>query len=209
MLSQFRTTSSRRRDPTVLGTAKPTHRKSILWSTTRGRDVSKRFMMEFTIVSNEIQYIVTRNSKLAGPRRSASQWINLHRKTTPTAHPLRSSRDIRKIGISHRTNRARMHRWDSDQLFEQQSHWRTVSTENQENNDQNPSLFNNTKGGIRLLLPVLHGGSGLRTGGAHNYFFQKIVVARSFPADGNLLQLTVCVNSTPHTSPFSRVCAQV
>ena len=74
--------------------------KKISWSTTRGRDVS-RFLMEFTIVSNENQYIVIRNSKLAGPRRSASQWINWHRKTTPTAHLLRSMRDIRKTGISH------------------------------------------------------------------------------------------------------------
>ena len=56
---------------------------------------------EFTIVSNEIQYTVTRDSKLAGPRRSASQWINWHRKTTPTAHSLRSIRDIRKTGFSH------------------------------------------------------------------------------------------------------------
>ena len=69
MLSQSRTTSSERGDFVVLGTAKPKHRKSILWPTTRGRDVSKRIMMEFTIVSNEIQYIVIRNSKLAGPRR--------------------------------------------------------------------------------------------------------------------------------------------
>ena len=29
------------------------------------------------------------NSKLGGPRRSASRWISWHRKTTPTAHPLR------------------------------------------------------------------------------------------------------------------------
>ena len=43
--------------------------ESILWPTTRGRDVSKRIMMEFTIVYNEIQHIVIRNSKLAGPRR--------------------------------------------------------------------------------------------------------------------------------------------
>ena len=64
MLSQFRTTSSRRRDPMVLGTAKLKHRKSIFWLTTRGRDVSKRIMKEFTIVSNEIHYIVIRNSKI-------------------------------------------------------------------------------------------------------------------------------------------------
>ena len=71
----------------MLGTAKLRHRKSIPSA-------------EFTIVSNEIQYIVIPNSKLAGPRRSASQWINRHRKTTPTAHPLRSTRDLRKTGIS-------------------------------------------------------------------------------------------------------------
>ena len=41
------------------------------------------------------------NSKLAGLRRSASRWTNLHRKTTPVAHPLRSSRDFRKTGLSH------------------------------------------------------------------------------------------------------------
>ena len=90
MLFPSRTTSSRRRDPRCSGRAKPTHRKSILRPTTRGRDVSKRIMKDFTIVSNEIQYIVTRNSKLAGPRRSASQWINWHRKTTPTLNPERN-----------------------------------------------------------------------------------------------------------------------
>ena len=84
-------------DLVVLGTAKPMHRKSISWPTTRERDVSKRILMEFTIVSNEIQKIVIRNSKLAGPRRSASRWISWHRKTTPTAHPLRNMRDIGKL----------------------------------------------------------------------------------------------------------------
>ena len=58
-------------------------------------------MMEFTIASNEIQKIVIRNSKLAGPRRSASRWINWHRKTIPIAHPLRSTRDVRKTAFSH------------------------------------------------------------------------------------------------------------
>ena len=170
MLSPSRTTSSRREDLMVLGTAKPMHRKSISWPTRRERDVSKIMLMEFTLVSNEIQYIVTRKSKLAGPRRSASQCISWHRKTTPTAHPLRNMRDIGQTGISHWTNRERMHRWNSDQTSEQQSQWWTVSTENLEKNDQNTSLFINTNGGIRLLLPALHGGSGMKTGGAHNYF---------------------------------------
>ena len=43
--------------------------------------------------------IVIRNSKLAGPRRSASRWTSWHRKATRTAHPLRSSRDIGKTGV--------------------------------------------------------------------------------------------------------------
>ena len=121
MLSQSRTMSSEKGDRVVLGTAKLRHRKSISWLTTRGRDVSKRISMELTTVSNEIQYIVIRNSKLAGPRRSASQRINWQRKTTPTVHPLRSMRDIGKTGISHSTNQAEMHRSNSDQTSEQQS----------------------------------------------------------------------------------------
>ena len=96
-LSPFRITSLRRGDPTVLGTAELRHRNSISWLTTRGGDVSKRILMEFTIAFNEIQYIVIRNTKLAGPRRSASRWINWHRKITPTAHLLRSMRDFRKL----------------------------------------------------------------------------------------------------------------
>ena len=75
----------------------------------RGRDVSKRILMEFTIAFNEIQYIVIRNSKLAGP-------TNLEKK------------------------------------------------------DLNQYLFINAKGGIHLLLPVPHGGSGMKTGGAHSFF---------------------------------------
>ena len=153
----------------VLGTAQLRHSKSISWPTTRRRDVSKRILMEFTIVSNEIQYIMIRNSKLAWPRRSASKWINWHRKTTPTVYPERNSWDIKNIGMSHSTNRARMHRCDFDQTSEAQSQSWTASTENQEKHVQNLFLFINTKGGIRLLLllPVHHGGSGMKIGGAH------------------------------------------
>ena len=63
---------------------------------------------------NEIQHFVIRSSKLAGPRRSASQWINWHRKTTSIAYPMRSMRDEGKTGISHWTNQKEMHRWNSD-----------------------------------------------------------------------------------------------
>ena len=46
MLSQSRTTSSRRCDLEVLGTAELSHRTSISWPTMRGRDVSKRNLKE-------------------------------------------------------------------------------------------------------------------------------------------------------------------
>ena len=47
------------------------------------------------------QFSVIRNSKFAGRRSSASQWINWHKKTTPTAYLMRNMRDIKNIGISH------------------------------------------------------------------------------------------------------------
>ena len=91
----------------VLGTVKLKHRNSTISPSTRGRDVAikltakKDITKEFTIVSNEIQYIVTRNSKLAGPSRSASKWKKLHRRITLTVYPEMNSRDIKNSGISH------------------------------------------------------------------------------------------------------------
>ena len=162
MLSQSRTTSSRRSDLVVLGTAKLRHWKSISLPTMRGRDVSKRNLKEFTIASNEIQHIVIRNSKLAGLRRSASRWTNLHRKTAPVAHPLRSSREKRKTGLSHWTNQAEMHRWNFDQTSEKDWQRCTVSTVNLEKSDLNQFLSVSTKYDIRRPLhPVPHGGSGM------------------------------------------------
>ncbi len=130
----------------------------------------KQFWWNSRSFPNEIQNIVIRNSKLAGPRRSASRRINWHRKTTPTAHPLRSMRDIRTTGKSHWTNQAEMHRWNSDQTSEQQPQLWTVSTANLEQSDLNQFLFINTKSGIRLVLPVLHGGSGIKNLWSSKYF---------------------------------------
>ena len=122
-----RTTSSRRCDPMVLGTVKLEHRNSTISFSTRERDAAKyltarkNITKEFTIVFYETQQIVIRNSKLAGPSRSASKWISWHRRITPTVYPGLNSRDIKNSGIPHSTNRARMHRCDFDQTSELQS----------------------------------------------------------------------------------------
>ena len=207
MLSQSRTTSSRRDDFVVLGTAKLRHRNSISWPTTRGRDVSKRILKEFTIASNEVQHIVIRNSKLAGPRRSASQWSNWHRKTTPTAQPLRFTREKKKnwfisLNKSGRNapmklrsdfrealaNMHRLHRESGEERAEpiplyQYQRWHSSSSSSSTSwwqwNDHWWSSY---------------------------FSFLKNVVARSFAADGNLLQPTGGVNRTPSHVTFSRIC---
>ena len=127
--------------------------------------------MEFTIASNEIQHIQIRNSKLAGPRRSALRWISWHRK----AHPLRSTREKRKNAFS-------LNKPGRNAPMKLRSDFREavtiVNRLHRESGEERPEpilFFINTKGGIRLLplllLPVLHGGSGMNTGGVHNYYY--------------------------------------
>ena len=98
-----------------------------------------------------------------------------------------------------------MHRCDSDQTSELQSQSRTISTENQAKNVQNPFYFNNTKDGT-LLPQVILGGTGThpKAGGTHefNSFFKMFVAVgfayswwQSAVTDGG-------VNSAPHTSLF-------
>ena len=70
----------------------------------------------------------------------------------------------RKIGISHWTNRAEMHRWDFDQTSE------TAVTKmnrlRRESGEERPE----PRGIRRPLHPAPHGGSGMNTGGADNYW---------------------------------------
>ena len=90
----------------VLATVKLKHRYSTIPSSARGRDVAKELTArknitkEITVVFFETKYIVNRNSKLAGPSRSASRWTSWHRRITPTVYPERNSRDIKNSGIS-------------------------------------------------------------------------------------------------------------
>ena len=115
-------------------------------------------------------FFVIRNSKLAGPSRSAPKWINWHRRITRTVSPKRNLRDIKDSVILHWINRAKMRRCDFDQTSELQSQSRTVSIENQAKNVQNPFLFNKFKDGT-LLPQVIPGGTGTRPKacGAHEF----------------------------------------
>ena len=97
-----------------------------------------------------------------------------------------------------------MHRCDFDQTSEPQSQQWTASTKNQENNVQNLFLFNSIKGGISLLLPVLHGGRGIKTGEAHSFFFLKNCCCRFVYSWWQLAATDgVCKQYTTHVTFFS------
>ena len=67
----------------------------------RKRCISKN-MMEFTDrFQRDPVYIDSQLKKKAGPRRSASQCINWHMKTTLTNYFMKNMRDINNVGISH------------------------------------------------------------------------------------------------------------
>ena len=66
----------KREDSTVFEYGKTgPHKEHFCGPTTRGRDVSKRIMKEFTVISNEIQPYVSQLQNWLSPKRSASQWI--------------------------------------------------------------------------------------------------------------------------------------
>ena len=146
------------------------------------REIGK---MELFELFETIPKMKCRNSKLAGPKRSASQWMNWHKKTH-TACPKKNIGDIINIGISHWTNRAKIHRWDFRTATTTMNRLHRESGENV----QNVSLSNSSYG-------------SMKTGGAQKRMLSFFVVG-SFAADGNLLQPTVNANSKPHTSPVSR-----
>ena len=150
----------------VFGTVKLRHRKSTMWPTTRGRDVSKEITKEFTIVFYETQYIVSRNSKLAGPRRSASNWINWHRKTTPTVY-LEYMRYQKHWYLTQ--NKSGKECTDATSIrLPSRSHNHEPPPPRIRRTTCRTFSFNNIKDGT-LPPQVVHGGIGTRpkTGGAH------------------------------------------
>ena len=146
--------------------------------------------------------ISIRNSNLAWPKRSASRWIKWHKKTTPTSHPLTSTRDIRKTGISHWTNQAEMHRWNSDQTSEKQMNTGGAHKLKNVNYLWDHGMSSKEQDDFFWTFTHQDTQSGILT-------FFYFVVAISLTADGNLLQPTGCVNRTPSHVTFSRVCTHV
>ena len=166
-------------------------------------DVSKRNLLEFTIVSNEIQYIVIRNSKSAGPRKCIA--MDKLAQEEPLQPPiLWGIWEISKTLVSH-----------TEQIGQECTDETSIRLPNRSHiNEPSPPRIRrrtcrtNPFSTVPKVAPV---------------FFQffmvavewtlveliskkKIVAAGSFTTDGNLMQPTGCVNSTPHTSPFSHVC---
>ena len=142
-----------------------------------------------------------RNSKLTGPRRSASQWKNWHRKATPTTYPMRNMGDIGGIGISHwaKSGKNAPMRLSSD--------FRTAVTLmnrlHRESGEERPERIPFQQ------YQRWHPSSSKSTRWQwdkewwNSYIF-KFVVVGSFTADGNLLQPTGrCKQYTSHCTFFS------
>ena len=132
-----------------------------------GGEVSKRYLKEFTIAPNEIQHMVIRNSKLAGPRRSAHRYGQISTGTTPI-YRMRSSKDIKEnwfftLNKSGRNTpmklRFRLLRSTWKYAPSPPRIWRRATRTN--------SSINTIDGIRRPLHPAPHGVSGMNTGGAH------------------------------------------
>ena len=139
MLSQSRTTSSRRCDLVVLSTAKLWHKKSILRPTMRRGDVSKRNLKEFTLTSQKTQHIVICSSKLAGLRRSAPRCTKLVQENhsyRPSSEEFERYKKFWFITLNKSGRNAPM---------KLQSDFREFSTMNLEKSDLNQHLSINTK----------------------------------------------------------------
>ena len=163
MLSPSRTTSSRRGDPTVLGMAKPTHRKSISWPTTaRKRCIRKNF----DGIHDRFQRDpVSRDSQLK---------IGWTEEKCITMDKL--AQEDHSYCPSYEENERYRKNW-TEQIRQKCTDETPIRLPNSSHNYEpsppkirrrmNQHLFINTKGCIRLLLlPVPHGGSDMKTGGA-------------------------------------------
>ena len=127
------------RPPRCSARQKLKHRKSILWPTTRGRDVSKRIMMEFTIVSNEIQFF------------RDFGWT-----------------EEKCIAMDKLAQEDHSNRLSYEEYERYQKHWYLTLNKSGKNapmrlgSDFRTAVKLMNRGGICLLLPNLHGGSGIK-----------------------------------------------
>ena len=129
----------------------------------------KKNCVEFTIVSNEIQYIVIRTSKVGWTEGKCIAMDKLAQEDQSYRLSFEEYERYQKTLVSH-TKQIGQECADETPIKLPNSSRIAVSTENQEKNDQNQSLFNSTKGGTRLLFPVLHGGIGIKL---VDFFFSK------------------------------------
>ena len=86
-----------------------------------------------------------------------------------------------------------MRRCDFDQTSELQSQSRTVSTENQAKNVQNPFLFNNIKDGT-ILSQVIPGGTGTRPKACGAHKFNSLLKKNGCCSRVRLQLMAICCN---------------
>ena len=180
------------------------NRGTISWPTMRGGDVSKRILMEFKIVSKEIQYIVIRNSKLAGPRRSASKWINWHRQKQlllPIFSEEYERNEKKPVYLTEQirqkcTNETPIILPNSSHNYEPSPPriWRRTTWTNP---------FSSLPK-VTVVFFFFHCLMVAVVWKLEELIFFDFVVARSFTADSNMLHSMGVWTEHPHTSHFSR-----
>ena len=174
MLSLSRTTWSRKGVAMVLVTAKLKNRKSTIQPGMRGRDAAKELTLKvniskvFTTVFSETKSIVNRNSKLAGPSKSAWRWTSWHSKITRTVSLKRNSKDTKDNGISPWISQAKTRLCAFDQIFELQSLSKTVFIVSLAKRLHNQFLHSSIGDGT--LPQAILGGTRPKVGGAHDFF---------------------------------------
>ena len=166
MLSQSRTTSSRRRDPTVLGTAKLKHRKSIFVAhNARKRCIKKNYEGIHDRFQRDPVY---RGSQLK------IGWT-----------------EEKCIAMDKLAQEDHSYRLSYEEYERYQKHWYLTLNKSGKNapmrhrsdfrnrsHNNEPSPLRIRRRTSRTNLPVLHGGIVKKTGGAHNFFVKKKCCSR-------------------------------
>ena len=190
-------------------------------------DASREERKGFTIVSKKIPYFVNLKSALIELKKSASRWTRTRRKISPIEWRKMSTFDTKRIGGSLSIHLAKINRWNSVQTTTKRWLNYTVFTKSLDSFLAIPAMASVVFFIQHILVAVERflvelmtinqkvrnwahvKSSMIERGDPLCRFFTQpqtcrlsrfFVAVRSFTGDSSLLQPTVCVKTTPHTT---------